>query len=465
MMRTRWGTLLGLVAVAALVAAACGSKPGSKNINTPPTALISAAPLSGPAPLTVDFSGLLSSDAGGEIVAYDWDLGEGTTSDQVDVSHTYTVEGIYDVVLSVTDNKDGVGTDTVQVVVNTDPTVTAGSDATSGATPLAVNFTSTSNDVGGSIVSTEWDFGDGATSTDANPTHTYLAAGSYDATVKVTDNLGGIASDSVPMTVTGNAGPVASASSDVTSGKTALTVTFDGSGSTDADDGIASWYWDFGDGDNATGATPAAHTYATAGTYSATLTVTDVLGATDTDTVVISVVDNVAPVSAPALATAHPKPGLVVSFDGSASTDSDGTIVSYDWVFGDGNAGTGVSPTHTYAATGSYPANLTVTDDNGAKHVETVLVQVANNVDPVSVASSDLTSGVAPLEIAFEGTGSSDSDGSIVSYSWDFGDTNTSTDASPTHTYAAAGNYTATLTVTDDNSATAVDTIAITVDP
>lgn len=462
-MRARRSTALALALVTVLVAGACGSKPSSRNINTPPTAVLLAAPVEGTPPLLVDFSAVLSSDAGGEIVGYHWDLGDGTISTLDEFSHTYSAEGAYTVTLTVTDNKGGVDTETVQVVVNTPPTVTAGADVTSGTTPLPVNFTSTPADPGGTVASVVWDFGDGATASGANAAHTYFAAGTYDATVTVTDDLGGTATDVVTVAVTGNAGPVADATSDVTSGKTPLVVTFDGSGSTDDDDGIASWDWDFGDGNGATGPTPAPHTYTTAGSYLATLTVTDVLGATDTATIAITVADNVAPTASGRAATAFPKPGVPVSFDGTASVDPDGTIVSWDWDFGDAAVGSGPTPTHTYAALGSYPVELTVTDDNGATDTATFVVTLAANVAPNAVASVTTAKPKTGFPVAFKGSSSNDPDGSIAAYDWNFGDGGVGTGATPTHSYATAGVYTATLTVTDDNGATDVATVEVTV--
>lgn len=462
-MRGKRSTLLFMLSAVVLVAGACGSKPSLGSINTPPTAVLLVSTTEGPPPLAVDFSGLLSNDAGGEIVGYHWDLGDATISTEIEPSHTYTAEGAYTVTLTVTDNKGGVGTETTQIVVNTPPTVTAGSDVITGATPLVVNFTSTPADPGGTVASVDWDFGDGGTATGVNVAHTYLAAGTFDAVVTVTDDLGGTATDTVTVTVTGNQAPVADATSDVISGKTPLTVTFDGSGSTDADDGIASWDWDFGDGDVDTGATPAAHTYTAAGNYTATLTVTDVLGATDTATIPITVADNVAPNAYIHVATSFPKPGEAVDFDGTVSWDTDGTIVSWDWDFGDTGVDTGGTPSHIYAAVGSYPVELVVTDDNGATDTANLVVTISDNLTPTAGAVLVTASPKTGFAVDFDATGSFDPDGTIADWDWDFGDTNVGAGATPSHTYATAGGYTATVTVTDDSGATDDVTVDVTV--
>ncbi len=147
---------------------------------------------------------------------------------------------------------------------------------------------------------------------------------------------------------------------------------------------------------------------------------------------------------------------MAIGFDGSASTDPDGWIVAYQWAFGDGQGASGMTTTHSYARPGSYTATLTVTDNKGLTNSDTANISVANR-PPIANAGPDRT-GAPAVSITFDGSGSSDPDGTIVSYAWTFGDGATGTGASPSHAYAAAGTYTATLTVTDDKGATASDT-------
>ena len=115
-MRTKSVALLCLLSAAALLAGACTSKPKG-SVNTPPTAVVLAAPESGALPLPVDFSGALSSDAGGSIVSFDWDLGDGNSRTEEEFTHTYTAEGEYTVTLTVTDNKGATDTDTTTIDV------------------------------------------------------------------------------------------------------------------------------------------------------------------------------------------------------------------------------------------------------------------------------------------------------------------------------------------------------------
>jgi serine protease len=143
------------------------------------------------------------------------------------------------------------------------------------------------------------------------------------------------------------------------------------------------------------------------------------------------------------------------------STDSDGSVVSWIWDFGDGTTSTAQNPSHTYAAGGTYSVILTVTDDDdatgSASQNVTVSSGTTNNPPTASFTftTSDLTASFTDA--------STDSDGTIVSWSWDFGDGATSTAQNPSHTYAADGTYTVNLTVTDDDGATGTTSQQVTV--
>ena len=225
---------------------------------------------------------------------------------------------------------------------------------------------------------------------------------------------------------------------------TDLTCDFDASGSTD-DGTIVSYAWNFAGLATATGAT-ASYTFAADGSYSVTLTVTD--DANQSDSVTQTVRVSVGAVDQPPVASFTPTCiGLACTFDGSTSTD-DGTIVSYAWTFGDPNdptSATGATASHTYTAEGTYNVTLTVTDDGG--QTGTISQQVmAVNEAPVA----SFTVACTDLACNFDGSGSTDRDGTIVSYVWNFGDGGTATGVAANHTYAAGGTYTVILTVTDD---------------
>jgi chitodextrinase len=144
--------------------------------------------------------------------------------------------------------------------------------------------------------------------------------------------------------------------------------------------------------------------------------------------------------------------GDTITFDGSGSSDPDGTIVSYDWDFGDGNSGAGVGPTHTYTVAGVYTVTLTVTDDDGASSSCTTTASIEANLPPICDAGGPYF-GDEGMPLQFDGSGSSDPDGTIVAYDWDFGDGTTGTGVTPSHTYTLSGLYVVTLCVTDDDGA------------
>ena len=156
---------------------------------------------------------------------------------------------------------------------------------------------------------------------------------------------------------------------------------------------------------------------------------------------------------------------LSVSFDASESADSDGTITTYAWSFGDGNAGSGSILTHIYQTSGDYTAILTVTDDDGLTGTASrkIAVSESKNTAPEASFTVSTDSGTAPLMVSFDASGSADSDGTLTTYAWSFGDGGTAYGTTTTHTFHAAGDYTVMLTVTDNDDAVATDSRVISV--
>ncbi|MCL9783476.1 PKD domain-containing protein [Vibrio sp. S4M6] len=171
-----------------------------------------------------------------------------------------------------------------------------------------------------------------------------------------------------------------------------------------------------------------------------------------------------------ASASANPETGyrpLTVQFNGDLSSDPDGedSSLTYFWDFSDdGASSTATNPQHTFENLGSYSVSLLVTDADGLTDTDTVIVTVNNN-PPVADATASTYDGPAPLEVEFSSVNSSDVDGTISSYQWQFGDGSSSNQANPTHTYATEGSYEVTLMVTDDNGDTDSASLTINVDP
>ena len=150
-----------------------------------------------------------------------------------------------------------------------------------------------------------------------------------------------------------------------------------------------------------------------------------------------------------------------VTLDASASYDPDGSIATYEWREGETVLGT--TEVITYDLTvGTHTVTLTVTDDETLTNTDEVIITVEPNQAPIAGAGLDQTVLVNDM-VTFDGSGSSDLGGTIVSYEWNFGDGTTLTGQTVDHTYSTAGSYTVTLTVTDNGEATGSDTTLVTV--
>jgi PKD repeat protein len=314
---------------------------------------------------------------------------------------------------------------------------------------LTCHFTDASSDGDGQVVSWSWNFGDNQSSSEREPSHTFPAPGTFTVTLTIADNDG--AGDQASAQVNVKAPPPPPPNkpphADFDVSCQDLTCTFTDR-STDDDGTIQNRVWDYGDGN--TGITPS-HTYASAAKYHVTLTVTDDDGATNSRTK-----DADAKAPAPGNQPPHaeftvacPNTDLSCTFT-DQSTDTDGSIASRSWDYGDGNSGTTAS--HTYQAAGTYHVTLTVTDNDGATDSRT---HDANPKAPApnQAPHAEFTVACPNTDLSCTFTDqSTDTDGTIASRSWDYGDGNSGTTAS--HTYPTAGTYHVTLTVTDNDGAT-----------
>ena len=228
----------------------------------------------------------------------------------------------------------------------------------------------------GVIVQWLWNFDDGTTGSGERITHAFRSAGTKNVTLTVIDSIG--ASNSITKTVTIGAGalPIATIVKSPSAPVVGQTVNFNGSTSRPAPGRtIRSYEWDFGDGSTGSGPT-VQHAYATAGTFTVILTVTDDVGRTATATDSVNVGTGL-PTADFTFSPAAPTTATTVNFDGGGSQAATGrTIVNYSWNFGDGATASGVTVGHRFTAVGDYTVRLTVTDDLGKTSFITRTVSV-----------------------------------------------------------------------------------------
>lgn len=231
-----------------------------------------------------------TAPSGRTIASYAWNFGDGTTGNGATANHTYADPGVYTVTLTVKDSAGFTATKTSSVTA-TPPHQAPTASFEPGVAGLSVTFDSSASAASGAATITEyaWTFGDGATSTEASPTHRYASAGTYTATLTVTDNLGAVSTPVSREVTVSHAAPVAA----FTTSPTGLTVAFDASTSSASDGATLEYSWNWGDGSPAGSGESATHTFPANGIYQVVLTVTDSLGSTDSETVNVSVASQV----------------------------------------------------------------------------------------------------------------------------------------------------------------------------
>ena len=260
--------------------------------NEAPVAKATANIIGGKAPLEVKFRGAESTDDK-MITKYFWDFKDGNTSTQKNPTHTFTNGGSFEVLLRVEDQEGLKDTDVITIEVagdtNEKPVAKVSASPKDGVAPLEVSFTGSNSTDDKEVVKYTWNFKDGNTSTEADPTHTFTEAGSYKVLLTVEDEEGLKGTKTITITVSdpSNEAPTAEANANPKSGEAPLTVNFNGSNSSD-DNGIVSYQWDFDGNGSATSQKPT-RTFDNPGTYNVTLTVKDAQGLEDTDTVTITV--------------------------------------------------------------------------------------------------------------------------------------------------------------------------------
>ena len=407
--------------------------------------------------LTCQFDGSASSAHAG--ATYAWDFGDGSPAGSgVTTSHAYAAGGTYTATLTVTDDR---GPATVSHVLNvaTLPLPTANFTVACTSLSCSVNASTSVTQPGATFA---WGWGDGsAAGSGVTASHAYAAAGSFTITLTVTD-AAGVGTKTQAVTVAPPPVPTAS----FTFTCTGLTCSFNGGGST-AQSG-ATYGWNWGNGTSSgTGVTPS-HTFAANGTYTVTLSVTDI-GGTGTTSRAVTVLFIPPPTPSFTFSCTY----LVCSFNASGSVAQPNA--TYAWRWGDNTSnGSGVTPSHTYSSAGTRSVRLTVTDAGGSRNLtQSVTTQAPPNQAPVVNAGSDRTTRVSQLPFRLSAS-FTDADGrSPYAYviTWGNGTQSTGSRTSTgsfnvSHSYArVAGSYVVTVTVRDAAGAAGSDTMTLTVTP
>ncbi|MBC6934204.1 MAG: PKD domain-containing protein, partial [Chloroflexi bacterium] len=404
--------------------------------NTPttprPIAAFTQDRTSGQAPLVVRFT----NQSSGSISSYSWSFGDGGTSPEINPVYTFRSPGVYNVTLTVA-GPGGSSNVSRQINVQSQTPPVAGftQDKTSGPSPLTVKFTNTST---GTITAYAWNFGDGQTSTEQNPTHQFTAVGTYNVILTVT-GPGGSSSVTRKITVEDPVVPPPKAAfiTDKTSGDAPLTVQFINQSTGQ----IQSYNWDFGDGETSADANPL-HTFTKPGDYTVTLTVIGP-GGQNTAQAAIKVTQKPdAPTAAFTQSATSGDVPLTIQF----TDQSTGSITTHAWDFGDGNTSSEASPSHTFTTAGTYTVILTVTGPDGSDDAQVIISATQPAAAPVAAFTANPTSGDAPLTVQF----TNQSSGQNLTHNWDFGDGQTSNEVNPSHTFTNPGNYTVRLSVSNE---------------
>jgi PKD repeat protein len=405
----------------------------------------------------VQFNDLSQINGGGSISQWHWDFGDLTSglnnySTVPNPPHTFALAGSYIVTLIV-QNATGC-TDTIQhtVIVNQLPVADFHADTVCLNNPT--QFTDLSLPNAANIVSYSWEFGDGGLSTSQNPPHTYTNYGTFNVKLTIVNSNGCIKDTTKQVIVHPLPIPEFSFTSPNCAGAvvcfTNLSHTVTGYLGW-----INTWVWDFGDGSPAVtitfpGVPDVCHTFAgVALSHIVRLTVTTTDGCTDfIEHAVTSIPAPVANFGFPGITCAN----QLVQFTDLSQLNGGGSIISWDWNFGDGitgvnNTSTAQNPAHLFSAAGTFSVTLIVKNTSGCQ--DTILKTVT--VSPLPVANFTADTACLGQVTTFTNTSSPPLPANLINYTWDFGDGGSSILPNPTHIYTTYGIMTVKLTITNSN--------------
>jgi len=362
------------------------------------------------------------------ILSWEWQFGDGSISHEQHPVHKYLLPGVYETKLIIINSNFCSDSIIKEVLVRELPVVNFAPD--SSCFGQEVPFTDLSNSSGEEIISWNWQFGDGGSSTEQNPLHSYAAEGTYQVTLEIENNFG--CTDSLVKAHYVNPLPVV----DFTNDTVCLgTITLFNNLTTSAI-GIQGYAWDFGDGEFST-ATHPSHNYAIAGDYQVKLVATDVMGCTD------SIIKTVTVYETPAIDF---EATTVCLGDSTEFTDLSAGAVSWNWNFGDGGTSMLSNPKHLYDNAGTYSVLLEIEDSHTCSNSVVKEVEVL----PLPIVDFNWNFSACAGDTTFFHDLSQGINTDITSWLWSFGDGETSTEQHPWHIYPASDDllYEVTLVVT-----------------
>ncbi|MFT6717044.1 MAG: gliding motility-associated-like protein, partial [Saprospiraceae bacterium] len=402
----------------------------------------------------VAFDATTSNISSGAITDYTWSFGDGRNGTSANTTNLYALEGTYNVELIVNSNNNC--KDTVSEDVTIFPVPVAAFVFNDECLGEAINFSSATTSIPnpGVIANYSWSFGDGNTSTSTNPPHLYGAAASYAVRLSVSSTDGCI--NEIITTATTHPKPIAAFT--FNDRCTYDLFTFDATISSVANGGtVANYAWRFGDGNTGSGVT-ASNLYSVDGTYNVELITTSDNNCLDTTQSIATVF----PVPTAEFSFLNQCLNLPISFyAGSSAVNNPDSIVTYTWDFAGTTAtSSGTIREFTFATVDTFLVQLTVSTSKNCSHDTSALAIV----HPLPSPSFTFGKVCEETPITFTNT-TSISTGSIIGYSWDFGNSTTSNLQNPIATYNSAGPFNVNLIATSVNRCEAAITIPIQVNP